>query len=200
MLDFSDSIMYLRYYKKKAYLNILFLGKGLDYTGRIESHNSSFRGYEGCYPINLLLKRFHISNRDNYLDIGCGKGLSMYYASKFGFDRIDGLDYSRHLTHIATQNAKILNDKRFHIYNCDARYFEHYDEYNFFFINNPFSAEIMEQVVCSLIKSYYNKKRRIVVLYQFPFSINVFTKHGFRIIYDKMPNSILTFDENYDKI
>ena len=200
MLDISDSIMYLRYYKKKIYLNLLYFCKGLDYTGRIESNNSSFRGYEGCYPINSILNRFHISNRDNYLDIGCGKGLSMYYASRFGFGRIDGLDYSKDLTCIATQNAKILNDKRFHVYNCDARDFNRYDDYNFFFINNPFSSEIMDRVVCSMIKSYSNKKRRIAVVYQFPFSISVFTKHGFTVIYYKMPNSILTFGENCDRI
>ena len=193
MIDISDTIMYLRYYKKIAYLELLDFCKGLDYSGRIESHNSSFRGYEGCYPIKSLLRKLNISDKDRILDIGCGKGLSLYYSSKFDFGRIDGIEYSKKLTHIAKRNAKILKDSRIHMYNCDARNFKRYEQYNYFFINNPFSAEIMEQVVLAIIQSYQVSKRKIIVIYQFPFSIDVFKKYNFEILYEKFPNSILTF-------
>lgn len=185
--------MYLRYCKKTVYLELLKAFKGLDYTGRIESHNSYFRGYEGCYPIKGLLRKINISAEDRLLDIGCGKGLSLYYSSKFSFNRIDGIEYSKKLTSIAKHNAKILGDSRIHIYNRDARYFKHYEQYNYYFINNPFSTEIMEQVVLAIIKSYHINKRKITVLYQFPFSIEVFTKYGFEIVYEKNPNVILIF-------
>lgn len=193
MINISDTLMYLQYYKKTAYLEFLKVFKGLDYTGRIESHISSLRGYEGCYPIKGLLKKMNIRSSDRILDIGCGKGLSLYYSSMFDFERIDGIECSTKLTHIAKQNAKILKDSRIHIYNCDARNFKHYDQYNYFFINNPFSAEIMEQVVLLIKNSYSVRRRRIIVFYQFPFSIDEFTKHGFKIIYESFPNSILTF-------
>lgn len=185
--------MYFQYYKKTAYLELLKVYKGLDYTGRIESHNSSLRGYEGCYPINGLLKKLNITTEDRILDIGCGKGLSLYYSSMFCFERIDGIEYSNNLTQIAKHNAMLLKDKRIHIYNCDARNFNHYDQYNYFFINNPFSAEIMERVVIAIIQSYQVNKRKIIVIYQFPFSLNVFKKYNFEILYEKFPNSILTF-------
>ena len=193
MINISDTLMYLQYYKKTAYLELLKACKGLDYTGRIESHNSSFRGYEGCYPIKGLLKKLNISPEDRILDIGCGKGLSLYYSSMFCFERIDGIEYSKKLTQIAKHNARILKDKRIHIYNCDARKFNHYDQYNYFFINNPFSAEIMEQVVRDIVDSFSVKQRKIIVLYQFPFSIEVFKKYKFEVLYEKFPNSILTF-------
>lgn len=193
MIDILDTLMYLQYYKKTAYLKILKACKGLDYTGRIESHLSSLRGYEGCYPINGLLKKLNILDNDRMLDIGCGKGLSLYYSSKFDFDRIDGIEYSKNLTYIAKRNAKILKDSRIHIYNCDARNFNHYEQYNYFFINNPFSAEIMEQVVLAIIQSYQVRQRKITVIYQFPFSVDVFKKYNFEILYEKFPNSILTF-------
>ena len=193
MIDLTDTIMYFRYCKKVAYLELLKIGKGLDYTGRIESLNSSFRGYEGCYPIKGLLRKMGISVKDRILDIGCGKGLSLYYSSKFGFARIDGIEYSKKLTRIAKHNAKILKDNRIHIYNCDARDFKKYAQYNYFFINNPFSTEIMEQVVFAIIQSYHVKKRKITVIYQFPFSIDVFKKYNFEILYNNFPNAILTF-------
>ena len=193
MIDLSDALMYVRYYQKNAYLNFLKNSKGLDYVGRIESHSSSLRGYEGCYSIKRILKTLNITNQDCFLDIGCGKGLSLYYSSMFGFERIDGIEYSEQLTHIAKQNARILKDGRLHVYNCDARIFKRYDKYNYFFINNPFSADIMEQVVLELIESYSIRKRKIIVLYQFPFSIDVFKKHGFEMLSEKFPNSVLTF-------
>lgn len=193
MINISNIIMYLRYYKKVTYLELLNLCKGLDYTGRIESQDSSFRGYEGCYPIRSLLSKMNISDKDSILDIGCGKGLALYYASIFGFGRIDGIEYSEKLTLIAKYNARKLNDSRIHIYNCDARNFTNYEKYNYFFINNPFSAEIMEQIVLAIIQSYRVNRRRIVVLYQFPFSIEVFKKNGFKMLCKEFPNSILTF-------
>jgi len=193
MINIPDAMMYLRYYKKIAYLEFLKAVKGLDYTGRIESHNASLRGYEGCYPIKSLLNRLHITKHDKLLDIGCGKGLSLYYSSMFEFERIDGIEYYRELTLIAKRNARLLNDDRIHICNCDARDFKHYEQYNYYFINNPFSEEIMEQVVLALTRSYQIRKRKIIVIYQFPFSIKVFKKHGFEVKYDKFPNSILTF-------
>ena len=193
MINISDTLMYLQYYKKIVYLELLKAFKGLDYIGRIESHISSLRGYEGCYPIKGLLKKLNITTEDRILDIGCGKGLSLYYSSMFCFERIDGIEYSKKLTQIAKRNARLLKDRRIHVYNCDARNFNHYDQYNYFFINNPFSAEIMEQVVQNIVDSYSVNQRRIIVLYQFPFSIDVFKKYEFEVLYEKFPNSILTF-------
>ena len=193
MINISDFLMYIKYYKKTAYLEILKAYKGLDYTGRIESHISTLRGYEGCYPIKGILKMLNIASNDRILDIGCGKGLSLFYSSMFDFERIDGIEYSKKLTYIAKCNARLLKDKRIHIYNCDARIFKYYDQYNYFFINNPFSSKIMEQVVRAIIQSYQINNRRIIVIYQFPFSVDVFRKYNFKIIYKNFPNIILTF-------
>ena len=119
--------------------------------------------------------------------------MAKVYSSLFDFRRIDGIEYSKNLTYIAQHNARLLHDKRIHIYNCDARNFKHYEQYNFFFINDPFSTEIMEQVVLAIINSYSVKKRKIIVLYQFPFSIAIFRKHNFEVLFEKFPNSILSF-------
>lgn len=194
MINLSNVLMYIQYLCKIIKLNFLKVFKGLDYTGRIENTDNSLHGYEGCYPVNRLIKMINITPKDNIIDIGCGKGLFLYYASKYNFNRIDGVEYSSKLIKIAKKNVKALRDGRMHIYHCDARCFAKYYKYNFFFINNPFSYEVMEKVVLEIIKSYSIKKRRIVIIYQFPFNQEVFIKHGFKILYEKFPNTILLFE------
>lgn len=193
MLRLSDYLMYIKYYKKNLFLWGLKKLKKLDYTGRIENPDIRFRGYEGCYPVSRLLKRFDISENDTILDIGCGKGLFLYYALNFPFSKIDGIEYSEALVKIANVNKSILSNSRINIYCCDARKFLNYSEYNYFFINNPFSRAITKEVVELILKSYELRKRDITVLYQFAFNKDLFTSKGFKIVYDQFPNTILTF-------
>lgn len=194
MLDFSDTLMYIRYYTKTIRLEMLKKFRKLDYTGRIPDSNPELRGYEGCYPVKYILRSLGITNQDSIIDIGCGKGLFLYYATKFPFNAIDGIEYSAELADIANHNIAILNDSRVHVYHCDARNFDKYYDYNMFFINNPFSTEIMSDVIDEILKSYSVKKRRIAVIYQFPFNLQLFVDKGFKVKYDKFPNSVLTFE------
>lgn len=193
MINVSDTIMYVNYYKKNFYLSYLKKYKKLDYTGRIADKNPELRGYEGCYPIQKILKKLNSTPNDSILDIGCGKGLFLYYASKFKFCQIDGIEYSKELTEIALKNLAKMKDARVHIKQCDAREFQEYDKYNYFFINNPFTAEITEFVVKKICESYHNKKRKITVIYQFPFQKEIFLNYEFEELYEKFPNCILTF-------
>ena len=143
----SDSVLYAKYYLKIFKLKQLLKRKGLDFTGRIEDANKELRGYEGCYNINGILKKLDITPKDKVLDIGCGKGLFLWYASKFDFGAIDGLEYSKELYNIAKTNLKIIKNPKINVYHEDARKFASYDQYNFFFLNNPFSLSIMQEVL-----------------------------------------------------
>lgn len=196
MLDMTDLFMYLRYFKKVAYLAALKAFTGLDFTGRTENIETDLNGYEGCYPLSTLLKRLKITEKDSIIDIGCGKGLFLYYASRFQFGRIDGLEYSEELIQTAKRNADLMSDQRIHIYHQDAREYSDYDGYNYFFINNPFDVGIMESVIRKLKESYRLNERKMTVIYQFPFWLDLFCAYGFSIVYNKFPDAILTFDRN----
>ena len=190
---FTDSIMYIRYILKTLKLQYMKYMLKLDYTGRYFSKHDDLYGYEGCYAVDRLLKKLSISNNDSILDIGCGKGLLLFYAAKFDFKRIDGIEISSELTGIAQNNLLKIKDNRMHIFNIDARVFSGYDEYNYFFINNPFSEKIMNDIALKLKKISLDKKKKITVLYQFPFYKKKFTDMGFDIFYEKFPDCILTF-------
>ena len=190
----SDSMLYLQYFMKKAKLKRLLRKNGLDFTGRIEDSNNDFRGYEGCYDINKILQKMNINSTDKILDVGCGKGLFLWYATKYKFSQIDGLEYSEELCKIAQNNLKIINDSRLNVINQDAREFSKYENYNYFFFNNPFSANIMFDVVKKILNSLKTNPRKIVIIYQFPFSKSVFVENGFKIKYEKFPNMVLTLE------
>lgn len=190
----ADSMLYWQYFRKNVKLKRLLRKKGLDFTGRIEDSNKDFRGYEGCYEIRKILSRLNISENDKILDVGCGKGLFLWYAKKYKFSQIDGLEYSEKLCKIAQKNLEIINDSRLNLINQDAREFGNYENYNYYFFNNPFSAEIMQNVVKKIIASFQSNPRKIVVIYQFPFSKSVFVENGFEIKYDKFPNVVLTLE------
>ncbi len=192
MINWLDFTMYVRYYEKKGYLTYLKTVKGLDYTGRIEDSHTQLRGYEGCYPVRGILRKLAIVPSDNILDIGCGKGLFLYYATAFAFSQIDGIEYADSLVQVAKKNAAILSDNRLHIFHQDAREYAGYEKYNYFFINNPFSAEIMEKVAEEIKRSLFTRTRRITVIYQFPFHKEIFIKKGFTLRYDRFPNAVLT--------
>ena len=192
MKTLVNAKMYLRYLKKVVYLRFLKIWKGLDFTGRIESNNKELRGYEGCYPIITILDQLQISPSDSILDIGCGKGLFLYYALKYGFSKVDGIEYVEGLANTATQNMKIIGDNRGHVYHIDARSFRDYDKYNFFFINNPFSADLMRNLADILVGNFMRNQKRLTVIYQFPFGRRIFEERGFVIEYDDFPNIVLT--------
>ena len=192
----TDILMYLRYYKKKIFLRFLYIFKGLDYTGRIESGVEGINGYEGCYPVSFLLDQLKPTKGDSILDVGCGKGLFLYYAKRYPFWNIDGIDYSEELTDVAKINLSKIGDSRLHVYKCDFRDYTHLDDYTFYFINNPFGRELIEELVNCLIVSLSNNPRTIKIIYQFPFCLDVFTDAGFKLVYNKFPNSLLIISKD----
>ena len=194
MINWTDFMMYVRYYMKTVYLAYLKTLKGLDYTGRIEDFHTQLKGYEGCYPVHAVLRKLAIVPSDSVSDIGCGKGLFLYYATAFDFGCIDGIEYADSLVQTAKKNASILSDVRLHIFHQDARVYDNYGKYNYFFINNPFSAEIMEKVAEEIERSALLHARKITVIYQFPFHKDVFLKKGFTLRYEKFPNVVLTLN------
>lgn len=199
-MEVTDIEMYVRYFKKVVFLNILRIFKSIDFTGRIESDNEELRGYEGCYPVSRMLDSLQISEQDSVLDIGCGKGLFLYYAKRYPFRLISGIDLNAQLVSVARRNMSKLSDTRIDVWHCDARTFGAYDKYNIFFINNPFCKEVLCEVVNRIIDSQRQNMRRITVIYQFPYHLDVFAGLGFMIKADDGVNVILERSVVFDDV
>lgn len=188
---FYNIIMTMRYNKKKRFLDNLKKKTGMDYTGRIDSKDASYNGYEGCYPIKKVLKKLNIQSSDSVLDIGCGKGLFLYYAKEFPFSKISGIEFSQEYFRVAQKNMTAIADARIELICGDALQFEGFDDYNYFFFNNPFGEEMTMRFVQMLWDSFNRKPRGLTVIYQFPVHQDIFLRKGFQEVCKKKPTLVL---------
>jgi len=118
-----------RYYRYIRYfLSWLFLEKtrGLDFTMRnkrigIKAEGSN--GYAATHitTLSYIFSKLDINENDGFIDIGCGKGAVLRYASNFPFKTIVGLEIEKFLCQIAWKNMKKLKlDEKIEIINEDA--------------------------------------------------------------------------------
>ena len=127
-----------------------------------------------------ILKDMKISNNDNILDIGSAKGSALKYFSKFPFKKIDGLELSESLSKICTNNFSILKINNVKVHNISATEFKKYNDYNFFYLYNPFPEIIMKKVIDCLKKKISSKP--ITIIYNNPVCHNVLINNGFLLL------------------
>ena len=82
------------------------------------------------------------------------------YASKYNFGKIAGVEVEKFLHLKAVKNLKILGlTSRIDLYLEDALRFDKYQEFNIYFLFNPFSYDVYQRVVDKIIESLDNKLR-----------------------------------------
>ncbi len=126
-----------------------------------------------------LLDTLSITNKDTILDIGCGKGSVLNLLINYEFRKISGIEISRELSEICSKNMIKKKDIRIKVINKDARKFDSYDEYNYFYMYNPCSAEILTPIIRKIKESASNNK---TIIYNFPKYEEVLIKNEFKYI------------------
>lgn len=127
------------------------------------------------------IKRYlHLTNTDALLDIGCGKGYVLYYFSKLGIRKLSGIEKYQNYCNIAYKNLRILKiDAKANVICCDAIQFMHYDEYNIYFMFNPFREETADIILKRIVNSITFRPRRITLISVQDFLDAVIIKNGF---------------------
>ena len=123
-----------------------------------------------------VLNKLEINESDSIMDIGCGKGSVLRILTKYPFRKICGIEVSDTLTIICKKNMKKINDKRVTIFNLDAREFENYKQYNYFYMYNPCSEEILNPIIQKIVKQS-NLETKII--YNNPVHENILIENGF---------------------
>ncbi|MBR3422066.1 MAG: class I SAM-dependent methyltransferase [Ruminococcus sp.] len=169
--------------------------RGLDFSMRdkhlIGETNGLMHGYSKTDSAHIkeIFSKLTVDSSAKLLDVGCGKGAFIRQACKEKFGDIAGIEYDKGIYDICINNLKRLKllDK-VKIFNCDAREFSHYGDYNVFYFYNPFSKEIMEKVMDKIVESHRGK---IVVILHDPRTADIVEAHGGKMtarLYDKVRN------------
>lgn len=154
--------------------------RGLDFTMRdteiYEKSNGKCHGYSKTNEKHLkeIFKRIHNKEDMSFLDIGCGKGVVLKEAAKYPFQRVDGIEIQQQLVNTAQKNFRILKiEDRVRCIHADAAMFEKYEDYNLFFLFNPFPAEILKRVIGKIMESRNKADCIVTVIYHNPCFLQV---------------------------
>ena len=120
-----------------------------------------------------------------FMDIGCGKGQMLLMAAMSGFKKITGIEYNREIAQIAKSNMKQLTIDA-DVIARDATEFSDIDDYNVFFLYNPFGEASIRKVVSNIKCSYERKPRDIFLVYGNPFFHKVVMETGDIVIYRQL--------------
>ena len=137
--------------------------RGLDFSLRQKTKGISMEGNHG-YALTQkksfqnIMDRLDINKDDNFIDIGCGKGGVLYYASMYPFKRIAGIEIEDELYEIAVKNFQRLNLTNIEIFHENAITYKNYNEFNVFFLFNPFEPDIYQKVIDNIFNTLNYKR------------------------------------------
>lgn len=128
--------------------------------------------------LTSLLKDLQLTSDDNILDIGCGKGSAILRMTKFNFNNVDGIEIARQNAEVASANFEKLRVENVRIFNIDATKFDGYDNYNYFYMYNPFPDIVMRLVISRMLKQITTGKK-ITIIYNNPVCHKTLISAGF---------------------
>ena len=137
---------------------------------RVEGHvHYGTIGYRGSFAI--VRKMGNVSGKV-LLDVGCGKGRFMACAAQFRFSKVIGIEYDEELYELARANVRKLRRRRSELFvsNCLAEEYAYGSEH-YYYLFNPFSAEILRTVLEKIGKS---RKAPVQLIYVNPRQEEVF--------------------------
>ena len=128
--------------------------------------------YYPTLPKSMSVIFRHLKNRHRdatFIDIGCGKGLTLLVASRYPFQKVMGVEFSRELHGIARSNLKKYRGRRacrnFEALLLDAAEFQFPSGPLLIYFFNPFKKPVMELVLSNLASSLRANPREVTVVF-----------------------------------
>lgn len=172
--------------RKLSYYDWLEYKFGLDITvprtlDEIETPSDDCFYYSPGIDYGLIdvLDCFAFDGNDAVFDFGCGKGggLLLFYSA--GVKKVGGVEFDEGLYSIAVDNlSKMKIDSFGVLHNDAAEIVKELDEYNYFFMYNPFQGKTFKNVIKNLEESYKRKKRTIFIIYSGPYNHDIVIRNG----------------------
>lgn len=147
------------------------------------AHSNNYRPYSN-HLLKALIKQALSTGIEfqNFVDIGCGKGLPCLFARKyFGFARIYGIDFSEPLIDAAKRNVDRLHWEDVSFVVADAAQWKAPEGNTLFFMFNPFDAVIMERFLTLNIDHFM--RHRSLIAYANDDCLETMLALGFEIVF-----------------
>jgi SAM-dependent methyltransferase len=185
----------LTFFRRVKYLFIIVFyekPRGLDFHMPDWSVANSYNAGYSVTPGSFLKRVFKSKTLGSLIgkrliDIGCGKGYVLFKLTKMfegegGYSSCAGIDIIPRLIEIAGKNMTAAGIKdKVSVEVADATKYD-YDEYDDFFMYNPFPEVIMRQVVAKINESLTRRPRPIRIIYLHPYFDKVIREAGFKKI------------------
>ena len=140
------------------------------------------------FSIKQILNNIDINKNDIFIDFGCGKGRILLIASQYKFKKIIGIEFSPELVDIARSNVSICKDynsfniDKIKIIEGDVLDYKYNNNETVFYLYNPFSNIILDQLCDQIMESIRHKPRRVYMIYVNPKFHNIIVANGFNKI------------------
>lgn len=141
-------------------------------TGRDDSNAGQY-----CYPYEAtpypVLERLAnsglIRKKDVVLDYGCGKGRVDFFLSYQTKAKTLGIEYDERLYQSVLENRKtaVSNAKTAFVL-ARAEEYEVPAEVNRCYFFNPFSVELLREVMARVMESYHENPREVLLFFYYP--------------------------------
>ncbi len=159
------------------------------------AHSNNYRPYSN-HLLKVLIKEALSSGIQfqNFVDIGCGKGLPCLFARKyFRFAKIYGIDFSEPLIDAAKRNVARLQWEDVSFVVADAAQWKAPEGNTLFFMFNPFDAVILERFLRLNIDHF--TRHRSLIAYGYDECRETMLGLGFEIVYrsPKHQQSVLRY-------
>lgn len=137
--------------------------------------NEEFRPYvpSDYHSFGRVLNEIDIrAQADVFIDFGSGMGRAVILAATKPFNRVIGVEMSEKLNQTARENLRHAKPRlkcvNVELITCDATLFEIPPDATFLYFNNPFSGQILTQVLSNVRKSLQTSPRRITLICRLP--------------------------------
>ena len=185
-----------------------FFDRGLDTAGReyLYDHTRDDRVAYVPSPWHLLpraLRHIKVSERDTFVDFGCGKGRVVHQAARrWPFRRVIGVEVSPKLAEIArtalAARAHRHRCKHVEIVAADVREFQVPDDLTVGYFFRPFGEETLNPLLRDIIESIDRNPRRVWLIYVWPKDGSlaaILDSNRFRVV-KELPSSLIDRDSD----
>jgi SAM-dependent methyltransferase len=153
------------------------LDRGLDtasFVSRPEHEHPDRVSYgpSAWHVLPRALRYLGVSDRDTFVDFGCGKGRVVHQAARRPFRRVVGVEISPALAQSARAGLAARRDQHrcpnVEIVVCDVMDFRVPDDLTVAYLFHPFKNETFEAVIRGILDSIDRNPRRVRLIYTYP--------------------------------